>query len=333
MSTIPVHIVTGFLGSGKTTLLNAMMMNGFAGRTAVVVNEFGDVGLDQSFIQTSSEEVLVLKNGCICCVVREDLSTTLKGLASLNDRMGPLERVVIETSGISDPEPILQTIGSDYALRVRFHIGAVLCTIDAMQPALGDEAAPEGMAQMSAADILAITKTDLVEGPARVALASALAHIFPGAELIDASGVLAASALVQHEASPGHKFGRDMSAAHAGPAPRPHGIASIVIREAAPASWPAFVIWLTSLLHLHGDAILRCKGMLYDPTRALWMGVHGVRRYLHAPVHLSGMPEPACGSCLVFITRGLDPSRIAASYRRHVAKPPADARSQHIDAA
>jgi len=133
-STIPVHILTGFLGSGKTTLLNHALTSssGFGADTAIVVNEFGDVALDQMFIQERSEETLVLKSGCICCSIRTDLVSTLTQLAAMSDaRERPLKRVVIETSGISDPAPILTTLGSDFRLLTRFHLGAIVCAVDA----------------------------------------------------------------------------------------------------------------------------------------------------------------------------------------------------------
>ncbi len=315
MASVPVHVVTGFLGSGKTTLLNAAMISGFGHGTAVIVNEFGEVGLDQAFIQTASEEVVVLRNGCICCRIREDLGATLMQLAELRDRSLPLDRVVIETSGISDPEPILQTLRADFALRARFHVGSVVCTVDALTPAIGALSSPESMAQISAADALVVTKSDLApEGAGRVA--DELAALHPDAAFIAADGVALSRFLRQREASPPARFPADFAIrpiAHA----RPHGVSSVVIRDAAPQSWSAFVVWLTALLHVHGDRILRTKGILRDAATAGWIGVHGVRRFLHAPVHLSFETPPQCGSCLVFITAGLDPARIERSYRRH----------------
>jgi len=150
-STISVHILTGFLGSGKTTLLNRVLSSssGFGAETAIIVNEFGDIALDQIFIQERSEETIVLKSGCICCSIRTDLVSTLKQLAAMSDeRPSPFKRIVIETSGISDPAPILITLRSDFNLLTRFHVGSTVCVVDAT--AVGYERA-EGMAQLAAA--------------------------------------------------------------------------------------------------------------------------------------------------------------------------------------
>jgi G3E family GTPase len=133
-SIIPVHVLTGFLGSGKTTLLNRALDAGFGPDTAVIVNEFGDIGLDQLFLQTRSEETIVLKSGCVCCTVRTDLVSTLLSLAGRRGGLPhPFRRIIVETSGISDPLPILQTLRSDFNLLTRFRVGAVVCTVDASQ--------------------------------------------------------------------------------------------------------------------------------------------------------------------------------------------------------
>jgi G3E family GTPase len=185
---VPVHILTGFLGSGKTTLLNRALAAGFGAETAVVVNELGDVGLDAAFIEARSSETLVLKSGCICCTLRGDLPATLLALAAARDATGnPLARIVIETSGISEPLPILATLRADFGLAARFRAGAIVCTVGALDGgAIADRA--EARAQLTAADAIAITKRDIAPAGAADAAQAAAMRMNPLAAILPASG-------------------------------------------------------------------------------------------------------------------------------------------------
>lgn len=319
-STISVHILTGFLGSGKTTLLNRVLSSssGFGAETAIIVNEFGDIALDQIFIQERSEETIVLKSGCICCSIRTDLVSTLKQLAAMSDeRPSPFKRIVIETSGISDPAPILITLRSDFNLLTRFHVGSTVCVVDAT--AVGDERA-ESLAQLAAADACVVTKRDLLEGrdgrpPGEVE--DSIRALNPTAVILSADEL--ASWFELNDAR-----SRDIADRLADLEPRvsapasSHSIRSIVLRVASPQSWPNFAIWLSALVFQHGDKILRMKGLLFDQDRGAWIAVHGVRRFLHPPEHLQLTRPPTRGACLVFITENLDPALIERSYRQWV---------------
>jgi G3E family GTPase len=317
-SIIPVHVLTGFLGSGKTTLLNRALDAGFGPETAVIVNEFGDVGLDQLFLQTRSEETIVLKSGCVCCTVRTDLVSTLLSLAGRRGGLPhPFRRIIVETSGISDPLPILQTLRSDFNLLTRFRVGAVVCTVDASQ--CGEiQIARESVAQITAADVIVVTKQNIAGGLASHAVRQRLAVLNPLADVISPEGKGLIDWIYRHETMPDDAARAGyLDALSFAPAPT-HNVRSVVIRTTAPASWSRFAIWLTRLVAVHGDRILRVKGVLFDAERGVWLGVHGVRRFFYPPVHLALDRDPACGSCLVFITEGLDPARIEASYRRLV---------------
>lgn len=317
---IAVHILTGFLGSGKTTLLNRALRVGFGADTAVIVNEFGDVGLDEFFVQSRSEETIVLKSGCICCRLRGDLPSALLELVGMQRQ--PLRRIVIETSGISEPVPILQTLRSDFSLRTRFEAGAIICTVGAIDGAVADDR-PEARAQITAADALVITKTDLADESQLPALQRALACLNPLADLLVGPEPNLVGWVLGHEAG-AHRHIRlpKRSSPRLTPGGDAHAVRSVVIRAAAPPSWPQFAVWLTRLVHLHGDRILRIKGLLHDADRGVWIGVHGVKRFVHPPVHLLPAAPPADGTCLVFITEGLDPAPIAESYRRLLADGP-----------
>jgi G3E family GTPase len=316
-STIAVHILTGFLGSGKTTLLNRALSSasGFSAETAIIVNEFGDIALDQMFIQERSEETIVLKSGCICCSIRTDLVSTLMQLAAISGgRPSPLKRVIIETSGISDPVPILITLRSDFNLLTRFHVGSTVCVIDATAASDGRA---ESMAQLAAADACVITKLDLVERRSIGDVGAGIHVLNPTAAILPADAL---ASWFEAKDAPG----RDIADNLAKLEPRvsalssSHAIRSIVLRVESPQSWPMFAIWLSALVFQHGDRILRMKGILYDADRDAWIAVHGVRRFLHPPEHLQFIGPPARGACLVFITENLDPELIEHSYRRWV---------------
>jgi len=324
-STIPVHILTGFLGSGKTTLLNQALTSssGFGADTAIVVNEFGDVALDHVFIQEQSEETLVLKSGCICCSIRIDLVSTLTQLAAMSDaRARPLRRVVIETSGISDPAPILTTLGSDFRLLTRFHVGAIVCVVDAT-----DDGSPraEAVAQLAAADACVITKLDLAGSQSQDSVERRIRRLNPDAAVIPAERF--ASWIESRDTTD-----RDIADVLARLNPQVtvspgHSVRGLVLRTASPPSWPRFAIWLSALMFAHGDRILRMKGLLYDEARDTWVAVHGVRRFLHPPEHLPSGRGATRDACLVFIVDGLDPALIERSYRQWVlAEPDPDAR-------
>jgi len=333
-STIPVHILTGFLGSGKTTLLNHALTSssGFGADTAIVVNEFGDVALDQMFIQERSEETLVLKSGCICCSIRTDLVSTLTQLAAMSDaRERPLKRVVIETSGISDPAPILTTLGSDFRLLTRFHLGAIVCAVDATDDG---SARTEAVAQLAAADACIITKLDLAERQPESSAEQRVHRLNPGAAIIPSNRF---ASWIESRDAPN----RDMADILASLKPQVaafssgHSVRSLVLRTASPTSWPRFAIWLSALIFAHGDRILRMKGLLYDQARDTWLAVHGVRRFLHPPEHLQLGRGSMRDASLVFIVDGLDPALIERSYRQWVlAESDPDARPlAKIDAA
>jgi G3E family GTPase len=314
-TTIAVHILTGFLGSGKTTLLNHALQAGFGPETAVVVNEFGDVGLDQLFVQTRSEETIVLKSGCICCTIRADLTSTLLQLLSARDPSAPpFRRILIETSGISDPLPILQTLRSEFNLLTRFRVGSVVCTVDALDAA-STLFRPEGLSQVTAADAIVITKCDIAEDTQVAAARDAAAGLNPLAEVIEAKGDALVDWLARCEAQDYAPERALRLVALPATAAKGHGVSSIVLRAPSAPSWPRFAVWLTRLVFLHGDRILRMKGVLFDPDRGTWIGIHGVRRFFHPPVHLALTDPPDCGACLVFITEGLDPSLIERSYQ------------------
>ena len=181
---VPVTILTGFLGSGKTTVLNRLLRRPSLAGAAVIVNEFGAIGLDHLLIEASEEQFTLLDNGCVCCTVRGDLVATLKELdrRSQAGETPPLTRVIIETTGLADPAPILHTLMAEAELVARFRIAGVITTVDAVNGAATLAGHPEAAKQVAVADRLLVTKTDLVSGDALEALRHRLEHLAPTVE-------------------------------------------------------------------------------------------------------------------------------------------------------
>ena len=185
---IPVIIISGFLGAGKTTLLGRMLSGASGRRTAVIINEFGEISLDHLLVQNVQGSCLVLKNGCVCCVIRSDLRQALRDLIDMRDGPdGPLfDRIVIETTGLADPDPIAQTLTSDQMLVRQVRFSRVITVVDALHGALQIETEDACLNQIAIADQIVLTKTDLADREQVTDIASKLTSINPAASIIDA---------------------------------------------------------------------------------------------------------------------------------------------------
>ena len=313
---IPVNVLTGFLGSGKTTLLQRLLQSPQMSRTVVLINEFGEIGLDHLLIERVDESVLLLQSGCICCSIRDDLKSALRALLSRRERaeIREFDRVVIETTGLADPGPILYTLLSEPVVRHHFHLANVITTVDAVNASLHLSRNPEGIKQVAAADRLVITKTDLADPTQVAAVRQALGRLNPSAELLDASepevdpDQLLASrpaehALAFHEVVGGTAvdtaYLRELRAHSA-------QVASLSLALDEPLDWTAFGIWLSMLLNRHGDDVLRVKGIIRIQGSAAPVFINAVQHIVHPPRHLERWPSDDHRSRLVFITRGID---------------------------
>ena len=342
---IPVTLLTGFLGSGKTTLLNRLLRRPSLAGAAVVVNEFGEVGLDHLLIETSEERFALLDNGCICCTVRGDLVDTLKSLRerSVAGAAPKLTRVLIETTGLADPAPILHTLMADTSLAAHFRIDGVATTIDAANGENTLARHLEAVKQAAVADRLLLTKTDLSDTQSLARLRDRLSGINPTATIVVCRhGALApkaifgglsqlharsaetvawfrqATAAIERQArrADQHSVGCDDPACR-DPA---HGLRygsnhdgriqtfSIIIAE--PLSWTAFSQWLEYLAAMKGEDLLRFKGLVHIAEKPETpIVVHGVQHVFHPPRELSRWPSGDRRTRLVFITRGI-PRRV-----------------------
>jgi G3E family GTPase len=322
---IPVTLLTGFLGSGKTTLLQRLLTDPEMANAAVLINEFGEVGLDHDLLDRIDDTVVLMKSGCICCTVRGEIADALMNLNSLRAR-GEIafDRVVIETTGLADPYPVLQTLRAHPVLRSHFVARGVLTTVDSVNAAFQIRHRAEAVRQIAAADRVILTKTDLAAPDVIGALRTALSRLNPTARVVtsdaptrDIVGGIGDQSLFEDpgipEAAPDETHGPRHHHAHA--INQDLGVVAFAMTVDEPVDWTDFGIWLTLLLHRYGDRIFRVKGILAIAGETEPVAIHGVQHLVHAPVHMTHWPTgPRC-SRIVFILEDIDPDLIRRSFR------------------
>ena len=320
---IPVSIITGFLGSGKTTLLSHLVRQPGMADTAVIVNEFGEIGIDHLLIEQAFEDRLLLENGCICCSIRGDLVDTLTDLLRRVERneLPAFSRAVVETTGLADPAPILQTLISDERLRQDYTLDRIVTTVDAVN-AIGQlEEFGEAVKQVAVADCLLITKSDLLDKGSIAGLVDRLRGINAGAP-INAIDQGKAETDVLFGGEPGHRAIGDWldhdhtHHRHDGDT----GITSFAIVIDRPLPWPAVKAWLESVASLRGSDLLRVKGILNVAGRAGPVVVHGVQHIFHPPVELREWPDAVRTTRIVFIARNMEKSALENALAAFVAR-------------
>ncbi len=320
---IPVSVLTGFLGSGKTTLLARLMRDPVMGRTAVIINEFGAIGLDHDLIETSDESFVQLSNGCLCCNVRSDLTQTLGDLAARRAQgtVPPFERVVIETSGLADPAPILHALMTDRDLSGVYALDGVITTVDALLGLTTLDRHEESRRQAAVADRIVITKTDL-DGARTDDVKKRLAIVNPGAQVVEAAqGAIAPSTLFDcgfYDVAGKHPDVSAWLAHESGPHDHAHhhhteDITSFCIVRDEPLRAVTLPLLLSALAENCGADLLRMKGIVNvreDPQRPTV--IHGVQHVYHAPVWLPRWPSADRRTRMVFIGRDLRESWVRA---------------------
>jgi len=297
---IPVTIVTGYLGAGKTTLVRCFLASPEGAGTAVIVNEFGAVGIDDVLMREAADETVLLGNGCVCCITRTDLQIVLRRLVFDRERGAvPLfARVVIETSGLADPAPILQTFATDRALGGEFHIDVVLAVVDAVNGEAALDSAPESRKQVILADRLVISKTDLAPPETVERLIRRLQQLNPRATIdIAVAGALDPDRII--EPATGERSSFVAEAEHG------DGITSFVIEQDKPIEWLTFARAMETLIALRGGDLLRVKGILNVKGCRGPVVVQYVQHLAHPPVELQTWPDGNRASRVVFITRNM----------------------------
>ncbi|MEM1162054.1 MAG: GTP-binding protein [Pseudomonadota bacterium] len=317
-SQIPVNVITGFLGSGKTTLLQRLLRSSDLKDTAVLVNEFGEVGLDHHLLQSSTQPTLLMDNGCVCCAIRGDLQEAMRGLFDQRQRgeVPPFTRVVVETSGLADPVPIAYTVLAEPVLQHHFRLGNVVTVVDAVNGLDQLRRFEESVKQVAVADRIVLTKTDLLEeGPAP--LRGRLAEINLSAPVMENRATLSPEDLITRDlhdaAGKAREVDRWMQADDPGHHHHTGGVTSFALTYDRPLDWTAFGVWMTMLLNRHGDRVLRIKGLLNVTGVATPVLINGVQHVVHPPVHLEAWPDGDRRSRLVFIVRDIDRAQIEAS--------------------
>ena len=328
----PVNVLTGFLGSGKTTLLQRLLRSPRMGRTAVLINEFGEIGLDHLLVQQVDESVVLLQSGCICCSIRDDLASALRGLLSRRERgeIPAFDRIVIETTGLADPGPILYTLLSEPVIRHHVQPGNVITTVDVVNAGLHLSRNREGIKQVAAADVLVLTKADLSEAAQTAAVGEELARLNPSARLWDAAqepvdADFLLDVLPSAPAPARYRVQHQGACAIEELRPHAESVSSMSLIVDRPLDWTAFGIWLSLLLNRHGDDVLRVKGILCVEGSDTPVFINGVQHIVHPPQHLERWPTPDHRSRIVFITRGIDQGQLRRSLeafcRLQVAEP------------
>ncbi|MDE0779485.1 MAG: GTP-binding protein [Alphaproteobacteria bacterium] len=324
---IPVSLLTGFLGSGKTTVLNHVLHHPSMEKSAVIVNEFGEVGLDHELTVTGAEDMVLLNSGCLCCTVRGDLVNTLRDLMMLRLRedVPSFERILIETTGLADPAPILQTLMSDQLVTNYFRLDGVIATVDAVNGEDTLNRQFESVKQAAVADRILVTKTDMVNSSVVMSLELRLAAINPAAprqwvtngkvepDVLFNAGLFNPASKgpdverwLQDEAYTAEKSdGHDHDHQHDVNRHDDH-ISSFCVIYDEPLRLDALEQWLDTIMMLKGPDLLRIKGIVNVAEMDRPVVIHGVQHIFHPPAVLEGWPSEDRRTRIVFITRDVE---------------------------
>jgi G3E family GTPase len=329
--TLPVTILTGFLGSGKSTLLNRLLRAPEMSDAAVIINEFGEIPIDHLLVESAIENATVLQNGCICCTIRGDLVDTLLDLEAKRAKgdIPPFRRVAIETTGLADAAPILHTLLYNEEIAGRYAVGSVVTTVDAANLLTQLPRFPETRRQIAFASVVALTKTDLVDGAKAENVRAAIHAINPAPRILTVvNGNANYTELLSGAGTPDEAGLRDWLAADAY-APVAHhdhehdhahahshhadDIHSCCATWEAPLDLARFRRWLLAITSLRGANLLRVKGVVNIAGIEGPVVIQGVQHVLYPPVQLPAWPDADRRSRIVFITQGLAPDAILSS--------------------
>lgn len=333
---LPVSLITGFLGSGKTTLLNRLLRHSGMTDSAVIINEFGEVGLDHLLVERVDGEVTVLASGCVCCTMRSDLEETLRGLLAKRDRgeVPPFQRVLVETTGLADPAPIIQLLLNNPLLSHFIRLDTLVTTVDAFHGERQLDTHVEAVKQVAIADRLLLTKTDLAAADAIAGLHARLARLNPGATVdavqngeIEPTRLFGAALFDPARGNPditrwlnqeAYDKAHHQHSHEAGTHDR--AIRAFCLTFELPLDWIMVSGWLGQLRRACGENLLRVKGILNLAGEKAPVAIHGVHHVFHPPVLLNAWTDEDRRSRIVFIARGLEREEVEESWRHFSAE-------------
>jgi len=340
-------VVTGFLGSGKTTLMNRLLADPAMGDAAVIVNEFGDIGIDHQLIRSSNENTILLGSGCVCCVVRGDLVDTMRDLLVQRNRgeVPAFRRLLIETTGLADPAPLLHTLMS-MPVAARYRLDAVATTVDGVLGSATLDAHYEAVKQAALADRIFVTKSDLATEEQLAEIEERVARLNPTA---------ARRRTVGGQVEPDEIFGRTVydparrivdverwlraemigaSASDDRPGRHDARLKTFALTFVQPMEWRVVAGWLDSLASTRGEDLLRVKGVMNIVDAPGPVVVHAVQHLFHPPLMLDAWSTPLKRSSIVFITRDLSREyvlEVLATIRTAFDERPKPVESDHLD--
>jgi len=336
-SGVPVFLITGFLGSGKTTLLRSVISQPGMANSALIINEFGEVGLDHLLVESSFDNILMLDNGCVCCSIRGDLVDTIGDLFAKQaaGEIPAFSRILIETTGLADPSPIVRDLTEAMSLRGRCSLRRVVVTIDGVLGPVQLRDTPEVSAQIAQADLCLITKADVAGRNDVNVLLADLRSISPALEIRTVShGDIDAAILFAEEdtlnalpraAAPhhGHHTHSHVEHMHNSSAHSHHsGVESWSLRLDRPLPWAPLRDWLAMVYSLRAPHILRMKGVFWLAESDKPVVMHGVAGLVSTPTTLDRWPGGVRESRIVFITKGLSVAHLEASFASDVLAEP-----------
>ncbi len=325
---IQVSLLTGFLGSGKTTLLNQLVKHPEMVETAVLINEFGEIGLDHQLVERIDDNTILLNAGCLCCTVQGDLVKALSELflKRVKEEVPYFRRVLIETTGLADPAPIIHTLMTAPVISNRYALDGIITTVDAVNAENELNKHKESVKQIAVADRIVITKSDLVQLTELKSLMARLKQLNPGSpKELAIMGEIAPDKLFdaglydpKTKSMDVQRWLRDEDYTKSSDEHDHHhnvnrhddAITAFCMTREKPIDWEAFVAWIRILIGQHGERLLRIKGILNIAGREKPIAIHGVQHMFHDPAELSNWPDDDRRSRLVFITHDLDRSII-----------------------
>ncbi|MDC0074950.1 GTP-binding protein [Alphaproteobacteria bacterium] len=324
---IPVHIITGFLGSGKTSLIKKLMKYKLIKNAAIIVNEFGEVGIDHHLVEAVDENMVMLQSGCICCTIREDLTTTLIDLwEKKSENKIKFETVVIETTGLADPSPIIYSLMTYDKIKYHFSLGNIITIIDVINGLNNLSKQQESIKQLAVADKVIISKTDISKTKLDI-LKNKIKLINPSAKILLSADKISPIKIFTNDLYNLNTKHQDVIAwindealknneKHVHNRNRHNeSIYSFCLYFNESLDWTVFGIWLTMLLNKYGQLILRIKGLLNVKDVKGPVAIHGVQHMIYPPVHLGSWPDNDKRSKIVFIVDSMDKEKIQKSLK------------------